>query len=756
MCVQEKQRNNFKLFLVSCIYTCVRPLLNLFAAVFLSIAALSAEAATTTQARLILSAETARPGDTVMAGVHLKMAPRWHTYWKNPGGPGIPTSIAWQLPRGISAGEIQWPLPEKLTVSNETSYVYLDEAVLLVPLKLAPDLKSGPLEFKAKVSWLECEIACVLGNANVATKLEIGDESKPSPDTELIETWKKKVPQTAPADFVKVSWERAATGDSRPLVIEWSNAQADKKTDFLPYADENFEVLPATEIVSVEPGKVRLRKMVKKSEGDWPKQIAGVLTMGEGESALAYEINSSVAPSGATKATSTMAVSSFGSLLQWLALAFLGGLILNIMPCVLPVIALKILGFVQQSKEAPQQVRKLGLIYALGVLFSFIVLAGMVIAVQQAGNNAGWGMQMQNPYFRFAMTIVVALVAMNLFGLFEITLGGRAMGLAGGLASKEGNAGAFFNGVLATALATPCTAPFLASALGFAFAQSPFIIVLMFLAIGAGLASPYVVLSWQPAWLKFLPKPGAWMEKFKIAMGFPMLATAIWLFDLTAPSFGESGALGLGLFLVVLALVAWIWGEFVQRGRKGKGLAVMICLLLLAVGYWFALEGEMNWRSPMRKSAQGSLKESPDGIDWQPWSAAAVEKARAEGKPILVDFTAKWCLTCKANKRTSIEIPSVRAKLKAINAVALRGDYTDEDEDITVELKKFDRAGVPLVLVYPKNPNAEPMLLPAFLTPCEVGGVGQSLVGRKKDEKKRGGKRITRTRSKLVTPDRET
>jgi thiol:disulfide interchange protein DsbD len=313
-------------------------------------------------------------------------------------------------------------------------------------------------------------------------------------------------------------------------------------------------------------------------------------------------------------------------------------------------------------------------------------------------------MQFQNPQFLVGMTVLVTLVALNLFGLFEVTLAGGAMQAAGELAGKEGNAGSFFNGVLATALATPCTAPFLGVALGFAFAQPAPIVALMFATVGLGLAAPYVVLSWNPGWLKFLPKPGAWMEKFKVAMGFPMLATAVWLLWLTTSHFGRDGVLWIGIFLATVAMAAWIWGEFVQRGGKGQGLASAASALVLAGGYFYALEGQLNWRSPARsaKSSQAVLAHM-SGIQWRPWSAKAVEEARAAGHPVFVDFTADWCVTCQLNKKTSIEIPSVQEKLKEIDAVCLLGDYTNEDPAITEELKRFERAGVPLVLAYPAD-----------------------------------------------------
>jgi len=395
--------------------------------------------------------------------------------------------------------------------------------------------------------------------------------------------------------------------------------------------------------------------------------------------------------------------------------AFIGGLILNIMPCVLPVIALKILGFVNEARSEPRRVRTLGLVYTVGVLVSFLALAAMIIGVKAAGHHAGWGMQFGSPVFVVCLTTLVLLVSLNLFGVFEVTLGGRALDTASGLASKSGAAGAFFNGVLATTLATPCTAPFLASALGFAFQQNASVIVLVFLMVGLGLSAPYLVLSWQPGWLKFLPKPGAWMEKFKIAMGFPMLATVVWLFNVASSSYGKN-VLWLGVFLVVVAFAAWIFGEFFQRGRKHRVAAAIITLLLLGGGYVFALEQELEWRAPIVETS-GAGADSANGIAWQPWTPEAVAAARAAGRPVLVDFTADWCLTCQVNRKTSIEVSSVRAKLKDLNAVALVGDYTHFPDAITTELNRFQRAGVPLVLVYPKDPAAQPIVLPAVLTP---------------------------------------
>ncbi|MEO6181952.1 MAG: protein-disulfide reductase DsbD domain-containing protein, partial [Verrucomicrobiota bacterium] len=672
-----------------------------------------------TKVRLVLSAESAKPGETILAGVQLKMPPGWHTYWKNSGDSGSPTEIEWTLPEGISAGEIQWPIPRKDVIaagdSKFITYVFDEEAVLLVPLKIGSNISSGEKKISAKISWQECETICVLGSANVSANLTLGTESKASAHLDLIQEAQKKLPQTN-LNFTLTSSLERLDADSASLLLQLPKT-AGKMWDFFPYKDEVADLQGGTDTVTSENGLI-LRKQIKKTGADWPKEIAGVLVQLQDDRPVAgYEVSLKPALSSAN-GSAGIGAEKKKSLWFMLLSAFLGGLILNIMPCVLPVIALKVLSFVNQTKESPARGKMLGLIYGVGVLVSFLVLAGLAIGVQKAGGLASWGMILQNQTFRVVLTVLITLVALNLFGLFEITLSGSVMGAAGNLSAKEGVSGAFFNGVLATILATPCTAPFLAGAIGFAFTQPPTIIILMFLMAGLGLAAPFVILCWNPNWLKILPRPGAWMEKFKIAMGFPMLATAVWIFWFTAPRFGKSGVLWLGLFLVILSAAAWVWGEFVQRGRKRRGLAITISVLLLAGGYVVALEKKLNWRVPTTISAGGtSLKESPDGIDWQPWSPEAVAKARADGHVVMVDFTADNCLNCQVNKASSLEIPATRAKLKELSAIAFLGDFTDQDPRIAAELRRYERAGVPLVLVYPRDLNAPVIVLPPILSP---------------------------------------
>lgn len=719
----------FKRFPGSGIYSCVKKLFALCCA-FVAVFVANGAPTPATRASLLLSATTVKPGDTFMAAVRLEMNPGWHTYWKNSGASGIATSIEWHLPKGVSAGEINWPLPEKFVPEmvddngqvvagsldfEQTTYVYHDEAVLLIPLTVAPDAALGRINLKGLVKWLECQVNCVPGKQEVNADVEIGASTIPSSDPERFSHWSALLPKDGGALAPKASWIGAITDKSRALQLEWRQSANSGAWDFFADQSDEFELQHQTELVATNAGVVVVRKTMTLIGAAWPKAISGLIVQKREGKSEGYFITIPIA--GET-AASTSAVTASAltkenrPLWLWLLYAFVGGLILNIMPCVLPVIALKILGFVGQAKEAPRRVRMLGLVYAAGVLVSFLVLASVIIAIKAAGHKAGWGMQFSNPQFIVGMAALITLVALNLFGVFEVTLGGSALGAAGQLASQHGASGAFFNGVLATVLSTPCSAPFLGAALGFAFSQPATIILLIFLTVGLGLASPYVLLSWQPAWLKFLPKPGAWMEKFKMAMGFPMLITAIWLTSLVGIFYGEQ-AWWLGVFLVLVGAAAWVFGEFYQRGSRARGVGLLFTALLLGFGYFWALESGLDWRHVQKQTEAGDkVAHAPKDYPWQRWSAEAVAQARAAGRAVVVDFTASWCQTCKISVKPGFEAKAVVDKLKQLNAVALVADYTTFPKEITEELERFGRSAVPMVLVYPPDASKPAVVLP--------------------------------------------
>lgn len=698
----------------------MRAIIAWMATGLLTLSAWAAPKAHTT-ADLVLPVEVARPGDTVWVGVRLRMEPHWHTYWQNSGDSGGPTEIAWSLPSGISAGDIHWPAPERLDVAGLTTFILQDEATLLVPLTLAKDLKPGPVTLSAQVSWLECSDICMPGEATVTNTLTIGDRTKPSANAAVLEAATAQLPQDGTSLQLATRWEAPATNHTRGLVFTWPASAGVSHPDFFPYPTEVGEVQLTPEILPAADGRLGMRVAVKASNsGQWPDAVRGVLVQTVDGRRQAYDVT--LKPTDGTTASTSVASpgadspAGSGGILKFLALAFLGGLVLNLMPCVLPILSLKILHIVQQRGAGESHAKKHSLFYLLGVVISFWMLAGLVLA----GQLASWGAQFQDPRFVILMAALMTLVGLNLFGVFEIVLPGQTINKASELSTREGSTGAFFTGALSVVLGSSCAAPFLTVAIGWAFFQPPAVVLATFTAIGIGLAFPFVALSFLPALQKFLPRPGAWMERFKQAMGFPMLATAVWLLSQTADHYGDSGPLWVGFFLLVLALAAWIFGTFVQRGRKRRVLAAIVLVVIMVLGVDGTLERGLDWRHPpavIPGNSSSPAVNGKSGINWQPWSHEAVARARAAGHPVLVDFTANWCPNCLVNKKTSLEIDSVREKIKTTGTVALIADYTRKNPDITAELRRFERSAVPLVLVYPKDADKPPQVLPALLTP---------------------------------------
>ena len=666
-----------------------------------------------TKVSLLVEAAVAKPGTTVNIGLHLKMPEGWHTYWKNVGETGEATKVTWNnLPKGVVPGSIQWPVPEKVESFDQFTYAYHHEVLLIIPLQLAKDMKPGEFDLNGTVTWLECEETCLPGEKEVTAKLVVGDEEKIGEGADLFAKWRKHWPDTEAMPELKASWAGLVDNNGERAVRLEVPVESGK-IEFLPFGTKDFKwSVDHNSTYERSVGSTVIKKFIKSEAGKWPESIPGVIRVEkDGEvkgykTAFVFSENEEVATpieSGQSKSI-------------WFILggAFLGGMILNIMPCVLPVISLKILGFVQQSQETPERVRKLGLTYGLGVLFSFLVLAGMMIAVRQSTGMASWGMQMQNPYFNLVLLLVVALVALNLFGVFEVNLGGGASGKVNELASREGYMGAFFNGLLATALATPCTAPFLAPAMGVALTQSNGVIIASMCAVAAGLAFPFVLLTFQPGWLGFLPKPGKWMVQFKQMMGFPMLAAAIWVLSFTGPMFGKGGVMWLGVLLCVVALAAWVFGEFMQRTVPKSSAPLAVCAFILVTGYAAALEWGLDWRHPeSRKIAKGGIEVKAGGIQWKEWNPEAVAEARSAGHPVLIDFTADWCMSCKYTKSRALEVKPVIQKLKELGGIAFLADWTDRDPVITKALHQHQRGAVPLVLVYP--PKGEAIVMPPVM-----------------------------------------
>ncbi|MEI6342446.1 MAG: protein-disulfide reductase DsbD domain-containing protein [Verrucomicrobiota bacterium] len=691
-----------------------------------------------TKATLLLDHSMASPGSRVMAAVRLVMPDHWHTYWINPSEGGLggqATTIEWELPQGITAQAIQWPLPRRLKEEAGSVFAYEGEVALLVPIDVSGNASVGEYTLRAKVAWLECDKSCVPGRATVEARLTIGSTASASPTAPEFPAWLARIPKAQPFP-VALAWsasKQANDAKKRSYSIQFQPASAGVagRWDFYPEPIEGLSFEGGPDASPDATGRVMITGEAEWEQEPWPGSLAGLVVHVAERGGDASRTAFRVVAQATTNASSATAVGSGEAaagtpvdrpFLIVLGMALVGGLILNIMPCVLPVIALKILGFVRQAQESPGRVRMLGLMYGAGVISSFGLLGGAMVALSMAKQAVHQGILFQSSIFLVLMTVLVVVIALNLFGVFEVTLGTGGLGKAGDLAAKEGAGGAFFNGVLATVLATPCSAPYLGVSIGYALrpGQSPWVTLAMYLTAGLGLALPYVVLCFQPRWLKLLPKPGNWMILFKKFMGFPMLATAVWLFMLTANHYDKDRILWLGWAIIVVVLACWIYGQFIQPALRAPKLAWVAFLGLLALAYLWMLEREVDWRHPADPATPSGTGTAlrPSGrhkLPWQPWSPEAVEKARASGKPILVDFTADYCTTCNSNLRLAIEVPAVIQRIQETGTLVFMADFSRNDPRIAAVLQAYQRPGVPLVLVYPAHPTSPPKALPELL-----------------------------------------
>jgi thiol:disulfide interchange protein len=646
------------------------------------------------KASLVADQSAIRPGQTFRIGVHYQVVPHWHIYWKYPGDAGVPTKIGWKLPPGFEVSDLRWPVPVREKEPGDLEvFSYPEEVLLYAEVKAPARLPEGPIQIGAHSEWLVCERQCIPGSAELSLSLPQGDGG-PSGAQPLFERFAKRTPEPLPPNL-NVRFTR----DGKQLRVTVEGVPAAEPVEFYPLPPGGVELGHG-----VSAGNTVAFEVV--SEPQPVQQVPGLLLAGSGASQHAYDVDGqvrqiTVAPGPAPAATFSGVGAGWSGLLQALCFAFLGGLILNVMPCVLPVISLKIFGFVSEAGEEPRKVVRLALAFVGGVIGCFLVLAIAVCGLRAAGGQIGWGFQFQDYRFIFALSLLVFAFALNLFGVFEFSVSARATGKLAHLASGEGYARAFFQGVFATVLATPCTAPFLGTASAFAFAQPAPVTLLIFLAIGAGLAAPYLLLACNPRWLRFLPKPGVWMLKLKQFFGFLLLATLLWLIWIAGQLHGVEGIITLSAALLVLSLLAWIKGSFwtpvASRASKIWAGAAMLATLALALFAYRAVT-------------------APSRLVWREFSPQSLDLALASGRPVFVDFTADWCITCKANERFAIDTPAVRNAFSRKNVVTLRADWTHGDEAITALLRQHGRAGVPMYLYYPGGRERPPVILPELIS----------------------------------------
>jgi thiol:disulfide interchange protein DsbD len=661
------------------------------------------------RASLVADVTAIVPGKPFTVGLLLRMAPNWHTYWKFPGDAGIATETKWKLPDGWKAGEIQWPIPLKLNEPGDIQiYGYHDEVLLLQEITPPAPLTGAVANLSAEANWLVCEKICIPGSAKLQLELPVAAQNAPA-NEDLFARYRRALPQAWPeGSTASASWKR--TGSELFLTVTSAALANYPVVDFFPLPQGTVVVgHPKTE--RAPGGKITFSVSIE-TQDEKLSSLSGIVVFGQDANGPGR--NAWLRTGNASVSASSVSPSPAGAprgLAKFLLFGFLGGFILNLMPCVLPVISLKIFGFIQHAGQSRGRILRSGLAFVAGIFAWFIGLALLLIALKSAGREITWAFQFTNPYFVLIMSAVVLVFALNLFGVFEISLPQSANRGLLAWTAREGDAGSFFQGVFATVLATPCTAPFLGTALGFAFTQSGWTILAMFVAIAAGMSSPYFLLSAQPAWLRLLPKPGAWMERVKQLMGFFLLATLLFLLWVIGAERGVEAVIWTSCFLLALSVACWMKGAFLGPTASVMSRLVSIVLMLvLVIGSGLYFIGE---KFNDTKLASGDTQTHGD---WLAFTPERLQTELEQGRAVFVDFTAAWCLTCKFNEATVLESSAVRDAFQRRGIVKFKADWTNADPAITKILKQFGRPGVPMYVLYPDGRNAEPILFPELLT----------------------------------------
>jgi len=671
-------------------------------------------------AELISENETIRGGESFWVALRLEMEEHWHTYWKNPGDSGLATTIEWDLPEGFSAGSTVWPTPRKIELPPFMTYGYEGEVLLLARVTAPAVLEEGrEITLKARVDWLACKEYCIPGEANLSVMLRATDEEK------VIDArWTESFAQgrlNLPVENVGWPVEISRVDEKISLSISLPEGANVNEEVVYFFAEEAGVVEPAAPQKVSFDGEKHLQVLLTPLEDleEPVSSLKGVLFssegFGEGIPLTAVVLSAEMGAEGSMTAAQNGSLETSGSDTSiWLAmaLALVAGLILNLMPCVFPVLSIKILSFVQQSGEDHSKVVKHGVVFALGVLVSFWVLAGLLIFLRSQGEALGWGFQMQSPSFVMVIGGLLFVLALSLLGVFEI--GGSLISLAG-KTKGEGYSGSFFTGILATIVATPCTAPFMGTAITYAL-NSPFSgVMLVFSALGIGMAAPYMILSIFPSLLRLLPRPGAWMETFKQVMAFPLMATLIWLIWVVGHQIGVDGIFRFLIALLALAIATWVMGRWNVPVKKTwvRKLAKVWAFLFIVLAFWLGKEASAFQNNEVT-SVSGV---DSHGIQWEVYSDEKLIELRNDGKPVFIDFTAAWCLTCKANELAVFSSSEVRERFKELGFTMLKADWTRRNPEITEALARYGRTGVPLYVIYGSGSKGDPVILPQILTP---------------------------------------
>jgi thiol:disulfide interchange protein DsbD len=672
------------------------------------------------QAKPSLIAEHAAvaPGDSFLAALNLKLEDTWHVYWQNAGDSGLPPTVKWKLPEGVTAGPFKWPAPEAIPLATLMNFGYEHELVLPMEIKVPASAKPGDkITLTGAFDWLICQDVCIPEKAEIALTLPVeavarSNDAESAAIAKSIATSAVPLSGGATVERTKDGFKIAAVdGDladaaktaasirffplgpetvyNAPQLFRRGDAGVSVQLKASDYAKPGDQDLPGIIVVSASDGAVKSWDVPAKP---------GVAAAGVADTAVK-------SASGASAGAGSGEAFTIAGFLLALGAGFVGGMVLNLMPCVLPVLAVKAAGLAVTAHN-PKESRAHGLAYLGGVLICFAVLGGIVVALQAAGQFAGFGFQLQYPPVVAFFTLAIFALGLNLLGVFEI--GGSLMGVGGNLADKGGSSGAFFSGVLAAFVGAPCIGPFMAGAAGWALQQNAAVIITMFLAIGLGLAAPFVALSFTPAVAKIIPKPGRWMATLRQVLAFPMFRTMLWLLWTLAGQTGADGVIVVLAGAITVGFGIWLatkWGGSIP-GRIVAGAVIVGAFLLPSAA-----------TASIKAPSGGETLAAAAGAE--PWSVERVTQLQSEGRIIFVDFTARWCVTCQVNKQVAIDSQKARKAFEQNNVAFLVADWTNRDSVIASALAEHGRAGVPLYLVYPAA-GGDPVVLPQVLTPSMV------------------------------------
>jgi len=687
-------------------------LVSALSAIHIGIAAADPVKTEHVEAELIAENTALNPGGDNTLALRLVPEQGWHVYWRNPGDSGLATSLNWTLPEGLKAGDILWPYPHQESLAEIVNYGYSAETLLLVPLSVPADFTAaGPVELKAKAKWLVCKDLCIPGSADLSLSLPV--QAGGTAGTE--ERWRQafaktraNIPQPAPADWkVVFDVDNSAKPKTFSLAITGVHITSAGDASFFPYPSDLINHSSPSRKANDDKRGLRITRTLSDYFVKAPEQVDGVLVLHEAGSEKAWEVHAQpgkVEPVPASAATDVQTSSNSArsgtapNLFLVLLFAIAGGLILNLMPCVFPVLSIKAISLVEARGATARKQRGHALAYTFGVLLTFGGLAGLLLILRSTGSAIGWGFQLQQPAFVGALAYLFFGMGLSLSGVVEF--GTRLMGVGQSLAGSAGYRGSFFTGVLAVAVASPCTAPFMGTALGYALSQPAYVAMAVFLALGFGLALPFLLIGFNPPLAKLLPRPGKWMETFKQVMAFPLYLTALWLLWVLGGLTDRNGMTTALFGCVLIAFALWLWN------REGiVSTALKVVSIALAVGLL---------ASPMLRTNTGPGAVAVNEA-FEPWSEERLTALRAEGRTVFVNFTADWCITCKVNEHGALSSDAVRKAFADQHVVWLEGDWTRSDAVITKTLDQFGRAGVPLYLVYVDG--GEPKVLPQLLTP---------------------------------------